>query len=113
MSEVYLNYTLKVQEKEPNYSFQNDFILSISGKVINMPKFLRLDLYCPIFRAREINRTVPAPDGADRTKNSARLGINIIKSAETLVKTASKNKFKINHPMTYRPKFPFTLSCTQ
>ena len=108
MNEVTLNDALTVHEKGLHSSFQSYFLLSRSGQAINMPLFPKLDLDCPTCHACKINKTTPAPGGSERTKNSVRLGRNLIKVAPVFTskapELASISKDSRKHPMTTRSK---------
>ena len=99
MNEVKLNHALKIHTTGLHSSFQSEFILSRSGQVVNMPLFPKLDLCLSMHRAHKINRTIPVPGEAERTKNSARLGRNVFKVAPDL---AFKLEVHRKHYMTTR-----------
>ena len=85
-SKATLDHDLTVHEKGLYSSSQSYFILSQPGETIIMPMFPNLD--CPICHACKVNCTTHAPGGSERTKNSARLCMNLIKGFPTLVKSA-------------------------
>ena len=88
MNEVALSNSLTVNEKVLHSAFKSDFILSRYGKEVNIPLFPKLVVDGPTCHDRKINRTIPAPGGSERTKNSVMLGRKIIKVAPELASKA-------------------------
>ena len=53
-----------------------------------MTLFPKFDVCCPTCHTCKINRTIPAQGGLERTKNSVKLGLNLIKIAPLLASKA-------------------------
>lgn len=92
LTEITMNHALTVHEKGLHSSFSSDYQLSKSGQALNMPKFPQLSIDCPICHAYKINKSIPSPGGATKTKQCTIINRNKIPIAQTVQDNTMINK---------------------
>ena len=90
LNEVTLNNSLTAHERGLHSSFLNDYLLSESVQVLNVPEFPMLRIVCAVCHACEINKTLPSPGGITETKNSTIIQRNQAQLAKPMLNNTDK-----------------------
>ena len=96
LNETTLNYALKAHEKGLHSSFDSDYHLCRSGQALNMLLFPKSSVDCPMCHACKINKSLPSPGGANKTKSSIQVDRNRIPLAPVLASPADDNMKNAN-----------------